>query len=229
MGKTTSLWTTHRAQKMTVSRSPHHGLRLKRNWDWPATLCPPGTNMYPVEINHLTMSNVLLLEHTMLGQSQNSQNTNQGLATFQCKCVVVCSCWLLSIKSDQTTTAIYGHKKTESLIKIHLRDFLNEGQSSFFTLETAVENIISYIIQSPATKLVHLLNCCDCFLRTLDPVKPSQFYQMKSRSFPTTIRSKSLTPFGLQFKLVSVWIYNSVSYRIYALGFKEIMIWKLNI
>lgn len=48
MGRTTSLWTTHRAPRMTVSHRPHLGLRLKRSWDWPATLCPPGSNIHPV-------------------------------------------------------------------------------------------------------------------------------------------------------------------------------------
>lgn len=43
--RTTSLWTTHRARRMMVSHRLHHGLHLKKNSEWPATLCPPGTRL----------------------------------------------------------------------------------------------------------------------------------------------------------------------------------------
>lgn len=46
MGRTMSPWTTHRAQRTTASRRRHHGLHLRRSWDWPVTRCPTGTHTH---------------------------------------------------------------------------------------------------------------------------------------------------------------------------------------
>lgn len=41
-GRTTSRWTSLRAQKMMAFHRLHHGLHLRKNSGWPVTLCPTG-------------------------------------------------------------------------------------------------------------------------------------------------------------------------------------------